>query len=365
MTLKRQQIHGAGLTLTFPLYLTAPPGDTDRLFVVEKGGLIKVIDRGSNTLIGTFLNVSALISTGAEQGLLGMAFDPNYSGNGRFYISYTDTTGSTVVARYLVSSNRDVAISAADRIIFTAAQPFANHNGGMITFGRDGFLYVGRGDGGSGGDPGNRAQNLSEVLGKLLRIDVSLGTHPPDPAYAIPPDNPCVGQPGAREEIWSMGLRNPWRFSFDRENGDLYIGDVGQGAREEVHVSTAASGGGRGSNYGWKIMEGNLCFFPSSGCSMDGLTLPVLDYPHTQGCSITGGYVYRGAALPALHGRYFYADACTGFVRSFRLVNGRVTEHTQWPSLSLSGQSIVSFGEDADGEIYILTSAGGLFRIVQ
>ena len=326
--------------------------------------MIKIVNRNTNALIGTFLDISNLLPNplGSEQGLLGLAFDPLYGINGRFYVSYTDSGGSTVVARYLVSSNPNVAVSTADRIIITAAQPFANHNGGMIAFGPDGFLYIGRGDGGSGGDPGNRAQNAAEVLGKLLRIDVSQGAQPPQPAYAIPPDNPCVGQSGARGEIWSIGLRNPWRFSFDRQSGDLYIADVGQGAREEVNVSTVAGGAGRGINYGWRIMEGSMCFNPPAMCNMTGLQLPAVEYDHPTGCSITGGYAYRGAAIPALQGTYFYGDFCAGFVRSFRFVNGQVTEHASWPTFSPG--SITSFGEDAAGELYIMTSGGGLFRIV-
>jgi len=351
----------AGLNLNFPLFLTAPLGDAVRLFVVEKGGVIKIVDRATNSLIGTFLDVSGLVSTGGEQGLLGLAFDPQYAVNRRFYVSYTDVNGDSVIARYLANPvNPNVALTPADRIILTVAQPFANHNGGMIAFGPDNYLYIGLGDGGSGGDPGNRAQNPAELLGKLLRIDVSQAAPVP---YGIPPDNPFVGQMGAQGEIWSIGLRNPWRYSFDRQSGDLYIADVGQGAREEVNVSTSAGGAGRGANYGWKIMEGTLCFFPSSGCNMAGLALPAVEYDHTEGCSITGGYVYRGAAVPALQGTYFYADFCAGFVRSFRLVGGIVTEQADWVALRPGG-NITSFGEDAAGELYIMTSAGGLFRIV-
>jgi hypothetical protein len=224
------------------------------------------------------------------------------------------------------------------------------------------LLYVTFGDGGSGGDPVNRAQNLGELLGKILRIDVSQGTSAPAPAYAVPSDNPCVGQSGAREEIWSLGLRNPWRFGFDRQTGDLYVADVGQNAREEISVSLNTEGRGRGVNYGWRIMEGTLCFSPSSGCNTAGLTQPHVEYDHGQGCSITGGYVYRGAAIPALQGTYFYADFCQGFVRSFRLVNGQVTEHADWPALRPGG-NITSFGEDALGELYLMTSQGGLYRI--
>jgi glucose/arabinose dehydrogenase len=371
ISLQRQPIN---VSLNFPLFATAPPADTTRLFVVEKGGAIKIVDLNTNTLIGTFLTVTGL-STGSEQGLLGLAFDPQYAVNRRFYVSYTDTNGDVVIARYLRHPmNPNLALGAADRIILTVPhRQFANHNGGMIAFGPDDdLLYIGLGDGGGGGDPNNRAQNSAELLGKLLRIDVSQATPAPQPAYAIPSDNPCVGQVGAREEIWSIGLRNPWRFSFDRPTGDLYIADVGQSAREEVSVSTAPSGAGRGINYGWRITEGTLCFSPSSGCSTAGLTLPVVEYAHSLGvCSITGGYVYRGAAIPALpQGTYFYADFCAGFVRSFRLANGMVTEHFNWPTLDPGG-SVTSFGEDAAGELYIMTSQGGLtlqgalFRIVQ
>jgi len=357
-------------SLTFPLFATAPSGDMQRLFVVEKGGAIKILNRNTGALIETFLDIGGLVSSGDEQGLLGLAFDPQYAANRRFYISYTNTSGDSVIARYLRDPmNPDRALSAAERIILTVPQPFANHNGGMIAFGPDDLLYIGVGDGGSANDPGNRAQNAAELLGKLLRIDVSQGTQAPEPAYAIPSDNPCVGQAGAQAEIWSIGLRNPWRFSFDRQTGDLYVADVGQGAREEVSVSTSAGGGGRGINYGWRITEGTQCFPIGSMCSTTGLTLPVVEYSHSEGCSISGGYVYRGAAIPSLPaGTYFYADFCVGFVRSFRLDNGVVTQHAQWPTLDPGG-GLTSFGEDAAGELYIMTSGGGvpsqggLFRI--
>jgi len=362
-TLRLEQVNAS---LSFPLFLTAPPGDT-RLFVVERGGAIKIIDRTSGNVIATFLNISNLLPNpvGSEQGLLGLAFDPQYATNRRFYVSYTDAGGNSVIARYLrdpVLPN--VALSAADRIILSVAQPFANHNGGMIAFGlTDNFLYIGLGDGGDANDPGNRAQDTSVLLGKLLRIDVSQGIAP-QPPYTIPPTNPFVGQLGVREEIWSIGLRNPWRFSFDRQTVDLYIADVGQGAREEVNASTFASGAGKGVNYGWKIMEGTICRPPTSMCNMAGLTLPVVDYDHSAGaCSITGGYVYRGSAIPALRGSYFYGDFCARFVRSFRLVNGMATEQASWPALNPGG-NITSFGEDAAGELYIMTSSGSLFRIV-
>ncbi len=350
--------------LNFPLLLTAPPGDNDRLFVVEKGGRIRIINRNTKAIQGTFLDVTALVSTGGEQGLLGLAFDPQYAVNRRLYVNYTDVNGTSVIARYLANpGNLDQALTPEDRVILTLAQPFANHNGGMIAFGPDGFLYIGFGDGGNGGDPQNHAQNLNDLLGKLLRIDVLQATQPPMPAYTVPVGNPCVGQPGIRGELWSLGLRNPWRLSFDRQTGDLYVADVGQSAREEINVSLSSDGGGKGLSYGWNVMEGTLCFPIGVSCSEAGLTLPFVEYDHTQGCSITGGYVYRGQAITNLAGTYFYADFCAGFVRSFRFVNGQVTEHVEWGSLNPGG-NITSFGEDAAGELYVMTAQGGLFRIV-
>ncbi len=331
----------AALSLNFPVFLTSPLGDMVRLFVVEKGGRIKVVDKATKALIGTFLDISSLVSTGSEQGLLGLAFDPQYATNGRFYVSYTDKTGigNSVIARYLDT----------------------NHNGGMIAFGLDGMLYIGFGDGGGGGDPNGHAQNPTELLGKLLRIDVSQGTAP-QPAYTIPSDKPFAAA-ALGKEIWSLGLRNPWRYSFDRQTGDLYIADVGQGNWEEINVSTMAGGAGKGTNYGWNVMEGNHCFSPSAGCNMTGLTLPRLEYDHGNGCSITGGYAYRGVAIPGLEGTYFYGDFCAGFVRSLRLVNGTATQFFDWAALRPGG-NITSFGEDAAGELYVMTSAGGLYRIV-
>jgi glucose/arabinose dehydrogenase len=342
----------------FPVYLTAPPGDNNRLFIVEKGGRIHIIKNG--TLLGSpFLDISSLVSTGYEQGLLGLAFDPNYANNGRFYISYTDTAGNSRIVRYLVSSNPDIAQTTPDRVLLTIPQPYANHNGGDIAFGPDGYLYIGMGDGGSGNDPQNNGQDLTDLLGSLLRIDVS-----PAGDYAIPSNNPFVNQPPARGELWDYGLRNPWRFSFDRQTGDLYIADVGQNDREEVNLSPASAGGGKGLNYGWRIMEGTICTpGVNPNCSMAGLTLPVLDYSHSEGCSVTGGYVYRGSAISGLAGTYFYSDYCSGWVRSFRYQNGQVTAQTQWSSLSPGG-NVTSFGEDNQGEIYILTAQGGVYRIV-
>lgn len=341
----------------FPLLLTAPAGDA-RLFVVEKNGRIKVVKDGL-VLSAPFLDVGALISRGSEQGLLGLAFSPDYVTSGRFFISYTNTDGDNVLASYTVSSGDPDRADAASAVIrLTVPQPYDNHNGGHITFGPDGFLYMGIGDGGSGGDPDGHGQDRSELLGSLLRLDVSGAS-----GYAVPAGNPLVGVAGTRGELWNWGLRNPWRFSFDRSTGDLYIADVGQDSREEVDVSTAASGAGRGLNYGWSIMEGSRCYSAST-CDMTGLTLPVTEYTHEDGCSITGGFVYRGSAIPDLAGTYFYGDYCGGWVRSFRYSGGSAAEATQWPSLAPGG-AITSFGEDAMGELYVLSGGGGVYRIVQ
>jgi len=342
-------------TFAFPLLATAPSGDP-RLFVVEKGGLVKIV-KGGAVLNTPFLDLSGLISNGGEQGLLGLAFDPQYGSNGRFFVSYTNTAGDNVLASYQVSSNADVAVAGSGVIRLTVGQPYDNHNGGHIAFGPDGYLYMGIGDGGSGGDPDGNGQDRNDLLGSILRLDVSGAT-----GYTVPVSNPLVGVAGTRGELWNWGLRNPWRFSFDRSSGDLYIGDVGQGEREEIDVGTTATGGGKGANYGWSIMEGTRCYNAGS-CDMTGLTLPVLDYTHSDGCSVTGGYVYRGTAIPDLAGTYFYADFCSGWVRSFRYTGGQVTEAASWDALAPGG-NISSFGEDGAGELYVLTSAGGVYRIV-
>jgi glucose/arabinose dehydrogenase len=336
--------------LTSPVYLTSPPGDA-RLFVVEQGGRLRIIDNGQ-LLGGSFLDISADISSGGERGLLSLAFHPNYGTNGYFYVNYTDQGGDTRVERYTVSGSPNVADAQSAKLILTVAQPFANHNGGLVTFGPDGMLYVGMGDGGAAGDPGNEGQNRNTLLGALLRIDVDGG----DP-YAIPPDNPFVGQGGARGEIWAYGLRNPWRFSFDAVGGTLYIADVGQNAWEEVNAVPSTQ---MGVNYGWRLMEGAHCFNPSTNCDQTGLELPVLEYAHSQGCSVTGGYVYRGSAITGLGGHYFYGDYCAGWIRSFRLENGETRDERTWEVGSI-GQ-IFSFGVDASNELYVLTSQGTVYR---
>jgi len=346
--------------LTFPVFMTAAPNDRTRLFIVEKSGFIRIYDRNSSSLNQTaFLNISGLVSTVGERGLLGMAFDSNYDTNRRFYVFYTNTTGDIVIARYLRNAtNANLAVSSPDLMLLTVEHSAeSNHNGGMLAFGLDGCLYAGIGDGGGAGDPSNNGQNQNTRLGKLLRINPVLG-------------GPCVNNipnpfaTGGAPEVWSLGLRNPWRFSFDRVTNDLYIGDVGQGAREEINVSPAPNAG-RGLNYGWRLMEGTLCFNPSINCNSGGLTFPEFEYSHLNGaCSVTGGYVYRGSVKPDLQGTYFYADFCAGFVRSFRYQNSQPVEQTEWPLLSPPGGSVTSFGEDAEGELYVMTQGGGLFKFV-
>ena len=339
--------------LSSPLYLTAPPGDP-RLFIVEKSGAIRIVN-DAVLLPNPFLDLSSQISNGGEQGLLGLAFDPDYATTRRFIVHYTDVAGNTVLSRFLASDDPDHAEPGSEQTILSQAQPFSNHNGGQIVFGPDGFLYLGLGDGGGSGDPENRGQDFSDRLGSILRMDVRNGE-----PYTIPADNPFI-QSGA-PEVWSYGLRNPWRFSFDRATGDLYIADVGQNQWEEIDVSLASEGAGRGLNYGWRIMEGSHCF-ADSGCDQAGLTLPTLEYDHGEGCSVTGGYVYRGNAIPALQGHYFYGDYCQGFVRSFRYNDGAVELPTTWPTLAPGGP-ILSFGEDAAGELYILEQGGRVLRVV-
>lgn len=341
--------------LDLPLFVTAPPGDP-RLFIVEKSGRIRVVESGA--LRPTpFLDLSTVVSAGPEQGLLGLAFHPAYAQNGLFVVDYTDQSGNTQVVTYKVSSDPNVADPATAHVILGVPQPFANHNGGEVAFGPDGDLYVGLGDGGSEGDPQGHGQDRTELLGSLLRIALNAD----GAGYTTPADNPFAAGPGgARAELWNSGLRNPWRFSFDRATGELYIADVGQNAFEEVNVLPAGDRGGE--NFGWNIMEGMHCYAASS-CDRSGLTLPVIEYGHDAGCSITGGYVYRGAAIAALQGTYFYADYCSGFVRSFRWQAGAVTEEHAWPALE-PGSGITSFGEDAAGELYLTAVSGDVYRIV-
>lgn len=340
--------------LQAPVYLTSPVGDP-RLFIVEQAGRIRIVKDG--VLLPTpFLDIDPKVMSGGEQGLLGLAFHPDYATNGRFYVDYTNNSGHTRIERYQVSAgNPDVADPASADSVLGFDQPAGNHNGGQLLFGPDGFLYIPTGDGGFGGDPGNRAQNPDSLLGKLLRLDVDNG----DP-YAIPPDNPYVGTGMGREEIWAIGLRNPWRSAFDRTTGRLYIADVGQGDFEEVNVQPANV---PGLNYGWNIMEGAACYPPGTPCDPTGLVLPAVAYAHYgPTCnSVTGGYVYRGSAQLEFVGHYFYSDYCHSFIRSFRFVNGVATDERIWIESSTDG--VASFGEDAFGELYVLTGSGRVYHL--
>jgi glucose/arabinose dehydrogenase len=340
--------------LRFPTYLTSPPGD-DRLFVLEKAGTIRVIKSGV-LLTTPFLDLTGKVeSQGGEQGLLGLAFAPDYATSGRFFIHYNDRAGNNRVSLLRVSADPDRAELGTELEVLVIPQPGVAHNGGQLLFGPDGFLYIGLGDG-SDSDQG-RGQSLSDLFGSILRIDV-ISARP----YLVPPDNPFVSTAGARPEVWSYGLRNPWSFSFDRATNDLYIADAGESHWEEIDFASAADGAGRGVNYGWSVMEGAHCV-RGDLCDQTGLTPPVLEYSHSDGCAVIGGHVYRGAAIPRLQGTYFYADYCLGAVRSFRLSGGVPVEQTDWPDLRPDGQ-ITSFGEDPAGELYVVTQEGGVFKIV-
>jgi len=336
--------------LTNPVFVTNAHDGKNRLFIVEQGGAIKVLQPGSSTPT-VFLDITASVLSGGEQGLLGLAFHPQYPTNPAFYVDYTRAgDGATVIARYQVSSDPDVADST-ETVLLVIGQPFANHNGGMLAFGPDGYLYVGMGDGGSGFDPDNRAQDIEDLLGKILRLDVD-HTNGPAP-YSSPSTNPFYGPTPGADEIFAYGLRNPWRFSFDRATGDLYVGDVGQNEREEVDIV------GAGGNYGWRSWEGTRCtgLSPDTGCTGAGYGFPIFEYTHESGrCSLTGGYVYRGALASLPMGSFVFGDYCTGEI--FLGFDGRVS------TLLDTTFQISSFGEDEAGEIYVVDANGGIYRIV-
>lgn len=329
-----------------PLLVTNAGDASERLFVVEQTGAVRIIEDGA-VLPEPFLDLSDRIVAGGEQGLLGLAFHPDYGANGRFFVDYTDTNGDTVISELSVSGDPDRADADSERVLLHIDQPYANHNGGNVIFGPDGYLYIGMGDGGSGGDPEGNGQDLSTLLGKLLRIDVDSG----DP-YGIPQDNPFVDDTDARPEIFAYGLRNPWRYSFDAATGDLWIADVGQSEFEEVdHVGAGRSG----MNFGWNVMEGPNCF-TEEGCDTSGLVLPVSGYSHEEGCSITGGHVYRGPGSPALRGVYVFGDYCSGTLWG---LDARATSPVEPTALLEYGSSVSSFGLDESGELYMTDIATG------
>jgi len=334
--------------LSQPVALTHA-GDT-RLFITEQTGTIRIYD-ALGLRATPFLDLRSIVLSGGERGLLSVAFHPHYRDNGLFYVYYTNRNGDNNVARYQVSSDPDRADPASGVVLLTIPHPtFANHNGGQLQFGPEGFLYIGTGDGGSAGDPNNNAQNLNQLLGKILRIDVDHGS-----PYAIPPSNPFAQRAGARGEVWAYGLRNPWRFSFDRVTGDLWIGDVGQDAFEEVDFQPVTSIGGE--NYGWRKMEGQHCYNPSTNCVDAGVTFPLLEYSHAGGgCSISGGYRYRGTQIPSLQGAYLYGDYCSG------TISKATQTGTSWTSTTLFATTlrISSFGEDISGELYVMDVATGI-----
>ena len=337
-----------------PLVVTDANDDTGRLFVAEKGGTIRVIAGDGTVQDAPFLDITDRVGAGgSEQGLLGLAFPENFADSGVFYVDYTDHDGNTVVSRFRVGLDAGAADPGSEQVILRQEQPFANHNGGSLVFGPDNYLYIGFGDGGSQGDPNGNGQNLGTWLGKILRIEVDPEQVPDGQPYGIPEDNPFIDTDGAKPEIWAYGVRNPWRFSFDRETGDFWLGDVGGSQLEEVdHVPNADAGG---QDFGWNIMEGTSCY-RGDGCDEAGLTLPVLEYTHDFGCSITGGYVYRGEAMPDLVGTYLFADYCSGL-----LWGGGQDAGGAWVMSDPieTDLSISSFGEDDAGEVYITDLGGG------
>jgi glucose/arabinose dehydrogenase len=343
--------------LTAPLAVVTANDGTGRLFVVEQDGRIRIV-RDGRLEPDPLLDISGSIKAGGERGLLGLAFHPNFPDDPRFFVDYTNTDGDTQVSSFTVdASNPDRAIPASEERLLFVDQPYANHNGGALAFGPDGDLYIALGDGGSGGDPHDNGQKLGTMLGKILRINVDGATG--DGIYEVPDDNPFVGVEGAQASIFLLGLRNPWRFSFDRVTGDLWIGDVGQTHWEEIDVARTGSSG---LNFGWNRMEGNHCFRPETGCDQTGLTVPVAEYSHQDGCSIIGGYVYRGSAQPALAGGYLFSDYCSGTIWA---IDPSVDALREPVIVGQAGATISSFGEDEAGELYATAlSAGTLLRVV-
>ena len=341
------------------MFVATPEGD-DRLFIVERAGRIRILQAGA-LLTAPFLDISSRVSTQGEGGLLSIAFDPNYARTGALFLYYTDLGNNIVIERHRASSDPNRAEPGPGLSIIRIAHPiYTNHFGGTVAFGPDSMLYVGTGDGGGAGDPSRNAQNPASLLGKILRLDVSASTS--TQPYTVPPTNPWFNDlSGRRSEIWALGLRNPWRYTFD--SGNLYIADVGQDRREEVNI-VAASQAGR--NFGWNTMEGTLCY-NATACMKEGITLPAFEYDHgandANGCSITGGYVYRGKAIAELNGQYLYTDYCKGFLKSFEYAGNAVSRQADWAIPNIG--NILSFGRDGDGELLLIAANGRLHRVVR
>ena len=361
-----------------PLYVTNYPNDNEILLVLEQEGIIRII-KENNITKTPFLDISDRVHQplypADEMGMLGIAFDPNFNENHFFYINYVNKESYSIISRFKI--NGKLGNPQSEEILIKLKQPYPNHNGGSIEFGPDGYLYIGFGDGGSSGDPENRAQNLSNLFGKILRIDVNT-----EKGYKVPIDNPFYNLDTAKKEIWSYGLRNPWRITFDKKTGDMYIGDVGQWDWEEINYQSSDNKGGL--NFGWNILEGNHCYKEHKLCESKDLTFPIFEYPHdanylktligwtqkdVNGCSVTGGYVYRGKNKPKLYGRYFFGDYCTGKVWSLKNNNGNIDikEHTNELLETMNKKQfyLSSFGEDQEGELYLIDYSGDLYSITK
>ena len=368
-----------------PVFITSYPNNAKLLYIVEQAGLIKLINDGKK-LSRPFFDINKRVVNpnrpGDERGLLGFAFHPNHTNNGKFYINYMDNDGNTIVSEF--STNSELrANHKSERIILKLKQPYGNHNGGDIQFGPDGYLYISIGDGGKAGDPLNAGQDLSSLFGKIIRIDIE------QKPYGIPKSNPFFGQKDKREEIWAWGLRNVWRFSFDKQTGDKYLADVGQNKWEEVNFEPASSEGGL--NYGWRIMEANHCYDPKENCPTEGLIKPIIEYPNdanhpafafriieelsfsetdVEGCSVTGGYVYRGQKIKSMQGQYIFGDYCSGNIWTLKVVNGKaINFKNRTEEINIGGGEfttyISSFGQDSDGEIYIIDYNGGIYKLIE
>ena len=368
-----------------PVFITSYPNNAKLLYIVEQAGLIKIINDGKK-LSRPFFDINKRVVNpnrpGDERGLLGFAFHPNHTNNGKFYINYMDNDGNTIISEFSTNSKLR-ADHKSERIILKLKQPYGNHNGGDIQFGPDGYLYISIGDGGKAGDPLNAGQDLSSLFGKIIRIDIE------QKPYGIPKSNPFFGQKDKREEIWAWGLRNVWRFSFDKQTGDKYLADVGQNKWEEVNFEPASSKGGL--NYGWRIMEANHCYDPKENCPTEGLIKPIIEYPNdanhpafafriieelsfsetdVEGCSVTGGYVYRGQKIKSMQGQYIFGDYCSGNIWTLKVVNGKaINFKNRTEEINIGGGEfttyISSFGQDSDGEIYIIDYNGGIYKLIE